>query len=57
MSLIVSEEDIISITRYQELSNRRQYVYDTDIGSKLNQTIEDLRALINAYREGILKEE
>ncbi len=56
MSLIDSEEDIISVTRYQELSNRRQYVYDTDIGRKLQQTILDLQALIQAYRDGIIKE-
>ena len=57
MSLIDSEEDIISVTRYQDLSDRRQYVYDTDIGRKLQQTIADLQVLIDAYRTGILKEE
>ena len=56
MKLIESEEDIISVTRYQELSTRRQYVYDTDIGRKLQQTILDLQALIQAYRDGIIKE-
>jgi fructose-1,6-bisphosphatase III len=57
MSLIETEEDIISVTRHEELSDRRQYVYDTDIGKKLNDTITDLKALIKAYRDGILREE
>jgi fructose-1,6-bisphosphatase III len=57
MSLIETEEDIISVTRHEELSTRRQYVYDTDIGKKLRETIADLQSLIRAYREGMLREE
>lgn len=35
---------------------RRIMVGDTDKGAELSSRIEDLRELVNAYREGILKE-
>jgi len=55
-TLIENEEDIISLTHSEDLRSRRSFVYDTDIGTSLNDTIEDLKALIDAYRTGLLKE-
>jgi fructose-1,6-bisphosphatase-3 len=55
-SLIERELDIVSVTRFESLSDRRLYVYDTDIGARLHQTITDLKALIHAYQTGHIKE-
>ena len=56
IKLVEQELDIVSVTRFESLSNRRLYVYDTDIGERLEQTIEDLKALITAYQHGQIKE-
>lgn len=55
-NFIENELDIASVTRFEALSDRRLYVYDTDIGSRLTQTIDDLKALITAYQSGQIKE-
>ncbi len=56
IKLVEQELDIVSVTRFESLSDRRLYVYDTDIGERLEQTIEDLKALIAAYQHGQIKE-
>lgn len=48
--------DIISQTILKEDIATRKRVADTDIGKKLKEEIEDLKELLNAYREGVLKE-
>jgi fructose-1,6-bisphosphatase III len=55
-SLVENELDIVSVTRFESLADRRLYVYDTDIGERLQQTIVDLKALITAYQNGQIKE-
>ncbi len=54
--LIDEEKDIVSVTRAEELIDRRMYVYDTNKGKELQNRIEDLKQLLNAYREGQIKE-
>lgn len=48
--------DIISQTILKENIATRKRVADTDIGQKLKEEIEDLKKLLIAYREGVLKE-
>ncbi len=48
--------DIISQTILKENIATRKRVADTDIGQKLREEIEDLKKLLIAYREGVLKE-
>ncbi len=55
-SLVEQEKDILSLTHSEDLAQRRQYVYDTDKGRDFKETITDLKALIKAYRSGLLKE-
>jgi fructose-1,6-bisphosphatase-3 len=55
--LVDSEQDIVSVTRVEALSNRRLHVHDTDIGKRLQQTIDDLMMLIDAYKKGLIKED
>lgn len=54
--LIESETDMISLTHEEDLSDRRSYIYDTDSGQTLKEKINDLNQLIEAYRNGTLKE-
>ena len=56
MKLIQEEKDIVSITHSEDINNRRTYIYDTDKGQELKDRINDLAALINAYRTGEIKE-
>ena len=39
-----------------EKETKRKSVSDTDIGKKLKAEIDDLKMLLTAYREGIIKE-
>lgn len=48
--------DIISQTILKENIVTRKRVADTDIGKKLKEEIADLKDLLTAYREGVLKE-
>lgn len=48
--------DIISQTILKENIATRKRVADTDIGKKLKEEIKDLKDLLVAYREGVLKE-
>lgn len=54
--LIDEEKDIVSITRSEELNDRRTYVYDTNTGKKIQERVDDLRHLLEAYRDGSIKE-
>ncbi len=54
--LIDEERDIVSVTRSEELNDRRTYVYDTNKGKEIIQRINDLRELLEAYRNGSIKE-
>lgn len=54
--LIESETDMISLTHEEDLLDRRSYIYDTDSGQTLKEKINDLNQLIEAYRNGTLKE-
>lgn len=40
----------------RENVEKRKCVADTDIGKKLNEEIQDLKRLLSAYREGVIKE-
>ncbi|MCK4551966.1 MAG: fructose-1,6-bisphosphatase [Tenericutes bacterium] len=54
--LIDSESDIVSVTRSEEINSRRTYVYDTNQGEELKDRIRDLQQLLQAYRNGTIKE-
>lgn len=54
--LIADEHDIISVTRSEELNDRRTYVYDTNVGVEIKEKIDDLKQLLAAYRDGSIKE-
>lgn len=48
--------DIKSMRQIVEMSGNRLLVGDTDLGVELKQQIEDLKALLYAYRHGMIKE-
>ncbi|WP_279119092.1 fructose-1,6-bisphosphatase [Fusobacterium varium] len=48
-------KDIISSSRIVNSSQNRIRVKDTDIGKELQNQINDLKKLLNAYRKGIIK--
>lgn len=54
--LIESEKDIVSVTRSEELNDERTYIYDTNKGKEIREKIQDLKKLLNAYRNGEIKE-
>ncbi len=54
--LIDKERDIVSITRSEEINHRRTYIYDTNQGEQLKDRISDLQKLLQAYRDGNIKE-
>jgi fructose-1,6-bisphosphatase III len=56
LTLVENEEDIVSVTRFESLADRRLTVADTDIGKRLRRSMNDLKDLIDAYRTGQLKE-
>jgi fructose-1,6-bisphosphatase-3 len=56
MKLIETEQDIVSITRSEELNSDRTYIYDTNRGFAMKRRINDLRQLLQAYRDGTIKE-
>lgn len=53
---IEEEEDILSSTIVLEQTNSRKRVADTDLGLELKEQIIALKKLLNAYREGYIKE-
>ena len=50
-------KDIESQTEVFETERKRMMIGDTDIGIEVAQTIDDLHALLAAYREGIITQE
>ena len=48
--------DIISTIQLIEMTDHRMLVKDTDMGAELQSQIDDLKELLVAYREGIIKE-
>ena len=42
--------------RSEEVNIDRQYVYSTDKGEKIQNEIDDLYKLLEAYRNGVIKE-
>lgn len=54
---ITEEKDILSSTMILEHCAARKRVADTDIGTELKKQIKDLKMLLVAYRNGIIKEE
>ena len=53
---ILHGTDIKSTTQIVEMSAHRMLVADTDKGNELRKQIADLKALLYAYRHGIIKE-
>ena len=54
--LIEKERDIVSVTRSEELNSKRTYIYNTDQGKEVQDKIDDLYKLVEAYRNGSIKE-
>ena len=54
--LIKNEKDIISLVRSEEININREFIYDTNKGIRLQNEIDDLYKLLDAYRDGIIKE-
>ena len=55
-SAISSEQDIHSVQSLVKQMPRRLLIADTDDGAVLRERIDDLMALIEAYRSGVIKE-
>ncbi len=55
-SAIQEEKDIHSTLTQVSLAPKRLLVCDTDAGQEIAQRIEALRALVNAYRKGVVKQ-
>ena len=53
---VKQESDIVSNRVAVRYMPRRQLVEDTDRGHALQERIEELRQLLEAYRKGIIKE-
>ncbi len=53
---IINETDVISDSEVVETSSRRIRVADTDIGAELRDQIRELEDLLQAYRDGIIRE-
>lgn len=53
---IEDEMDILSTTTIVEKAKSRQFISDTDIGMILKKQINDLTQLLQAYRNGLIKE-
>jgi fructose-1,6-bisphosphatase-3 len=54
--LIKEEKDIISLVQSEEINSKREYIYNTDKGKRVEQEIADLYKLLEAYRTGVIKE-
>jgi len=55
-ALIEAETDLVTLTHCEDLLDRRSFIYDTDNGQALKEKISDLLRLVDAYRNGTLKE-
>jgi fructose-1,6-bisphosphatase-3 len=49
---ILATDDVVF-----EMMSRRMLVRDTDYGGRILERMEDLRALLDAYREGVVSPE
>ena len=56
MDAIREEKDIKFEVMVNEKETQRKNVADTDIGKELQEEIDDLKLLLEAYREGKLKQ-
>ncbi len=56
MSAIADEKDIHSTLQIVALAPKRILVEDTDYGKETAQRIEALTALVEAYRDGTVKQ-
>jgi len=54
--LIAQERDIISIKHSKDMNVDREYMYNTDKGVVIQDNINDLYKLLDAYRTGLVKE-
>ncbi len=54
--LIKEEKDIISVVQSEEINSKREYIYNTDKGKRIENEIGDLYKLLEAYRTGVIKE-
>mgnify|MGYP002508605843 FL=1 len=53
---VAEEQDILSSTVALQYTQDRIRVRDTDIGVKLQESVDELEKLVYAYQNGILKE-
>ena len=56
MDAIREEKDIKFEVMVNEQETQRKNVLDTDIGKEIQEEIDDLKLLLNAYREGKIKQ-
>ncbi|MCD2205875.1 fructose-1,6-bisphosphatase [Listeria booriae] len=54
---ITQETDILSTHQVIETETERKLVRDTDIGKELLQQVDELKCLLSAYRQGLIKEQ
>ncbi|MBC2364076.1 fructose-1,6-bisphosphatase [Listeria booriae] len=54
---ITQETDILSTRQVIETETERKLVRDTDIGKELLQQADELKCLLSAYRQGLIKEQ
>ena len=54
---IIEEKDIKYEVMVNEKETERKRVADTDIGKELQEEIDDLKLLLDAYRQGKIKQE
>lgn len=55
-SLLENETDMLSRTQILQANARRIRVRDTDMGRDIQRQVDDLRALLDAYRAGVVKQ-
>ena len=53
---VENEKDIISDRIFIERNAKRKQVIDTDVGKVLQSQVNDLKMLLSAFREGLIKE-
>lgn len=54
--LIDEESDIISLVQSEENNDQRTFINETDNGKEIQDKINDLYKLLDAYRSGLIKE-
>ena len=53
--VVYNNQDIESKVNVFETMKKRMLIEDTDLGNELKEQIEDLKLLIQAYNQGIIK--